>query len=185
MLMGCGAAQVNSDYIDPHEVSLEASTRRLERLVSELRELGVSEEILTELINSEKGKIKWLCNACAAYNVIEINICVLCGTQRPIDTTKEWLCENCTFINPLSAKVCEVCGPEQAEPTDTNSQKTSPKENEDKEECPVCFEEYEFQKYGQHYCKQCKKAICTPCYQDLLRTKNRSCPLCRYEKYTD
>jgi hypothetical protein len=179
ILMGCGVA----DPIKP-AVTPEANKQLLDKLVKQFREFGFSEEVLTELINLNEEKIKWPCVSCMVYNSLETNVCKVCGTLRPIDTSKQWGCKVCTFVNPLSAKTCEACSSEMLDQTNiTKLAKISPQEENKKEECPVCFEEYELQKCGQYYCKQCKKAICTPCYQDILKSKSKSCPLCRYEDF--
>jgi hypothetical protein len=109
------------------------------------------------------------------YTPLSKNICNTCNALRKINPAQEWACEACTFINLVSEKTCGACGSEAHNP------QVNPNP-EEKEECPVCFEEGKLQQ-GQHQCKQCKKAICEPCYQDLLKGKNKSCPLCRYQEY--
>jgi hypothetical protein len=158
-----------------------------------IRYEGPRQEVSGELTLSDTPKqsfpigkeaiIEWQCNNCTLRNPIFINLCEICGTSRIINAHQEWLCKACTFINPLFAETCGGCGPEAFNYEDTKLQKNNPKEEKKKEECPICFEEEKFQKEVQHLCSQCNQAICQPCYQSILKSNNKACPLCRNGKY--
>ncbi len=118
---------------------------------------------------------KWVCEACTFGNPDSAKFCELCGTLK-VNIETEWCCEACTFINPLSADTCESCGLAHA------TLRKIPLEEDTEETCPICLEEDKLLS-GKHVCQQCKKAICEPCYQDVLKSRNKYCPLCRYENY--
>jgi hypothetical protein len=149
-----------------------------------LRERGYPEDQIVEALG--RKNIEWQCATCTSCNFIDTNLCEVCGELRPVDPAIEWVCKACTFINPLpphiwANKICEACGTDAHKYT--GSTKNFRQEEKKKEECPICFEEDKFQKDGQHLCSQCKKAICKPCYQVILKGNNKACPLCRNEKY--
>lgn len=131
---------------------------------------------------------EWICKECRSRNPNRLKACPLCNTIN-IDESKEWQCEECTFLNHLLLKTCEECDAERPSYIDEDlytSSSESEEEEEDVEEevedCPICFED-SLKTQETYDCKQCKKSICKPCYQGLLKSNNTCCPLCRYEEY--
>jgi hypothetical protein len=166
-------------------------------LLREFREQNYPEEIIRLLLR--RKSLEWQCSACTVCNSIGTNLCEVCGEPRPVDPDIEWVCQNCDFINLLSAEICEVC---LLWPLEADSIKKFRQEEKKKGECPVCFEEFpgyceefpvcycsdefaedEFEKVGPHLCSQCNQAICRTCYKSILTSRNKACPLCRYENY--
>lgn len=139
---------------------------------------------------------EWICDECTYRNPKHSNICVMCNTVR-INKSKQWQCEECQILNHLLLETCEACEADRPSDVDadlfdsSSEYYSSSSEDSDTEEgsaqeeeiCPICLEEDCFEIQGTYDCAQCKNSICQPCYQDILKSTNRCCPMCRYENY--
>jgi hypothetical protein len=187
MLISCEGANVTSVHgptNQPQELNSGINKQDFEKLIKTLRKFALSQDVINKvapLVITNKIQLIWPCEDCRRLNSIKDILCKGCSEPIPGCPDIAWACKHCNHLNDIYIKTCEKCCTEGLECIDS-TKKFHQGETKQKE-CPVCFEEEKFQKQGQHDCKQCKKAICESCYQDILKTKNKLCPLCRYENY--
>jgi hypothetical protein len=151
---------------------------------------------LNESEKTNKSEETWKCVNCNTVNPDRSNFCRGC-VEAKVNKYKEWRCMECTYLNHLLVEECEMCGAKRPSDIDPDCYDSSDSEEDvsceqlhidsENEEidntCPVCMEEDRLEAPGAHECKQCKKSVCEACYQRILKSKNKSCPLCRYENY--